>query len=132
MAKPNKGNRKRADMKQITEITRRDLIDLLINEFNFIILPSDKREFYDTRTFYYHGVLSEIDFLKRLYPLNELPSSDRRYSNAEGDIIQHTVSNDDWDIDWVFHDDRLKLSDGNYDKYLLDFISEIFHPTVRE
>lgn len=69
--------------------------------------------------------------MKRLYDLEKLPSYDSRFKNAQGDIWQHTVNNDDYELGWVFEDDRFCLSAGNDDKYLLDFLCEMFHPTAR-
>ena len=80
----------------------------------------------------YWGRLSEIEFLGRVYPLASMPSNDRRFPNAYGDIIQHTVNNDDWEYYWVFSDSRFCLSNGNEDEQLLDFICEMLHPAVRD
>ena len=78
----------------------------------------------------YHGRLSEVDFLSRIYDLKSMPSTDSRYKDAEGDIFQHTVNNDDWDIYWVFSDSRFNLSAGS-DEPLLKFLCETFNPVVR-
>jgi|CXWL01.1.fsa_nt_gi hypothetical protein len=78
----------------------------------------------------YHGDLSEIDFLSRLYDLEELPSTDRRFRTASGDIHQHTVNNEDWEQNWVFTDTRFELS-GGPDEKLLAFLAETAHPLVR-
>lgn len=78
----------------------------------------------------YHGRLSEIDFLNRIYDLSNLPSTDGRFKDSEGDIWQHTVNNYDWDNDWVFSDKRFKLRFGD-DEVLLSFLCEMFHPEVR-
>lgn len=43
--------------------------------------------------------------------LTEPPSTDYRFKDAAGDVWQHTINNpDDWDRDWVFHDDRFDLA----------------------
>ncbi|MEG3070321.1 MAG: abortive infection family protein [Peptococcaceae bacterium] len=127
-------------MNQITEVTRRDIIDILVNGFThtvFVDKPHPdffnyiESEDYDVKIDYW-GRLDEITFLKRLYPLNQLPSFDSRFKDAEGDIWQHTVNNDDYGLGWVFDDDRFHLSSGNDDKYLLDFLCEILHPAVRD
>lgn len=76
------------------------------------------------------GRLDHPDFLSRIYDLESLPSKDRRYPNASGDIHQHMVNNWDWDDDWVFGDDRFNLRDGT-DKNFLDFLVETVHPIVR-
>ncbi|MHB8132464.1 MAG: abortive infection family protein, partial [Mobilitalea sp.] len=70
-------------------------------------------------------------FLNRLFKLKELPSTDSRYKDAESDIWKHTVANDDWENGWVFNDRRFELYHGNDDEILLTFLSEIFHPAVR-
>ncbi|MCI9626366.1 MAG: abortive infection family protein [Clostridia bacterium] len=129
----------RDKMNQITEVTRRDIFDIL--NFGFtktIFVDKPHPDFFHYQVpedheikIHYWGRLDEISFLKRLYNLEKLPSYDSRFKNAEGDIWQHTVNNDDYELGWVFEDDRFCLSAGNDDKYLLDFLCEIFHPTVR-
>lgn len=99
-------------MKNITEITRRYIYDLF-------------RYGYD-----YYGSLTEIDFLKRLYPLEEMLSLDTRFENAASDIWQHTVNNDDYPSCWIFEDERFPLKNGS-DEDILRFLCEIFHPAVR-
>jgi hypothetical protein len=101
-------------MTKITEITRRDIVDRLTLD-----------------NVHWWGRLDEVAFLKRLYPLSEMPSTDSRFSNASGDIWQHCINNPgDWDYDWVFHDPRFELTDGNDDKFLR-FLCETVHPVVR-
>ncbi len=78
----------------------------------------------------YYGRFDEVEFLSRLYNLDELPSYDSRY-RARGDIIQHTVNNDDWDTFWAFSDGRFKLANGSDDEPLLKLICEMLHPAVR-
>lgn len=108
---------------RISEITRRDILDIIQGGYR----PSDDMFFsYIT----WHGRLEEITFLKRLYALNSLPSNDDRFKNAEEDIYQHRVNNNDWDDYWVFEDSRFGLSEGD-DEVLLNFLCEIFHPIVR-
>lgn len=97
--------------RQITEITRRDLREAL----------SDVA---------WWGRIDEVEFLSRLYSLHELPSHDERYNDAEGDIFQHRINNNDWDNDWVFTDDRFGLANGE-DEDLLRFLTEMLHPAVR-
>ena len=81
-------------------------------------------------TYRYFGRLEEIDFLKRIYDLEKMPSHDSRYKNAEIDIWKHTVNNDDYPPCWVFEDERFQLQNGS-DEIYLKFICEIFHPAVR-
>lgn len=75
------------------------------------------------------GEIDEIKFLQRIYDLKELPSSDSRYDDAEGDIRQHRYANDDWENDWIFGDERFGLQTS--DKALLKFLTETLHPEVR-
>jgi len=112
-------------MNRISEITKRDILDLFQNGM-------DIEEFFATKkiTYLYFGRLDEIEFLKRLYDLENMPSFDSRFQNAERDIWQHTVNNDDYPFCWVFEDERFQLKDGCDETYL-KFICEIFHPTVR-
>lgn len=98
---------------RITEVTRTRILDHLRNT------PGGRN---------WAGRLDEPEFLKRLYELEAMPSDDPRFINAEMDIWQHRVNNDDGDFDWVFHDPRFELaSDG----MLLKFLAEMLHPAVR-
>jgi hypothetical protein len=65
---------------KITELTRTDIVDALL---------LDKEH-------PFHGNLDMISFLKRVWPLETMPSEDSRFENAEGDIWQHTVNNCDY------------------------------------
>jgi len=96
----------------ISEITRRAIIDEL-----------------SLSNLAWWGRLDEPDFLTRLYRLGDLPSSDRRFSDAAGDIWQHRVNNNDWDDDWVFYDSRFSLMED--DEEFLRFLAETVHPVVR-
>lgn len=96
----------------ISELTRRYITEsLLASKINW------------------YGRFSETDFLGRLYDLTLLPSTDSRFKNALGDVIQHRENNDDWDNGWVFTDDRLGLADS--DEAFLRFLCEMVHPVVR-
>ena len=111
---------------RITNITRRDIFRL---NWSHITLETD--DIFNPYHFQLFGELEELDFLKRLYQLDAMPSNDTRFNNFEADIIQHTINNDDWDGGWIFVDDRLGLSSGD-DDTLLRFLCEIFHPEVRD
>lgn len=113
-------------MRNITEITRRDIFDLFQKGYVEYSWPTGEEQF----SYLYQGRLSEIDFLKKLYALDKLPSDDKRYKNAEEDIWHHTLNNDDWESGWVFTDDRFGLLKGN-DEVLLDFLCAVFHPENR-
>ena len=112
-------------MNRITEITKRDILDLFRNGLEI-------DDLFETKTvkYYYFGRLDEIDFLKRIYDLKKIPSNDSRFKDAEGDIWQHTVNNDDYPFCWVFEDERFELTNGTDEKYL-EFICEIFDSAVR-
>ncbi|MEU9019175.1 hypothetical protein [Actinomadura sp. NPDC048394] len=97
---------------RVTEVTRRRIIDGLLE-----IQPN------------WSGVLDEVDFLSRLYDLDNLPSRDPRFATAAQDIGQHRWLNDDWNDDWIFHDTRFGLVDQ--DDKLLRFLAEMLHPSVR-
>lgn len=112
-------------MNNITEITRRDIYDLFHDGY------FDEEENHGIVIYPYYGRLEEVDFLSRLYDLKSLPSKDSRYQDAEGDIIQHTRNNDDFESGWIFLDDRFDLKNGP-DESLLKFLCEIFHPLVRD
>lgn len=112
-------------MKHITEITRRDIFALFVYGMDIEELFDNKRIGYR-----YNGKLSEVDFLKRIYDLSKLPSYDSRFEDAEGDIWQHTINNDDYESGWVFKDERFGLLNGE-DEILLNFLCSVFHPAVR-
>lgn len=100
-------------MNKISTITRSDIIDIIKKE--------------DIK---WNGRLDEIEFLSRLYDLNNMPSTDSRFKNASLDIWQHRVNNYDWEDNWVFTDSRFNLmycDDATY----LNFLSEMLHPFVR-
>ncbi|MBN3114266.1 AAA family ATPase [Pectobacterium brasiliense] len=66
-----------------------------------------------------------IPFLNEIWDLNSMPSEDDRFNNAERDIIQHTINNDDWSWQELF-EDRLKLLDSE-DKFI-KFIEVFLSP----
>lgn len=70
-----------------------------------------------------------MEFLGRLYRLDELPSNDPRFENAFEDIWQHRVNNLDGGQDWVFYDDRFGLFQD--EEKFLQFIAATIHPVVR-
>lgn len=100
-------------MRTISEIIRRAIADVV----------ADGQ--YD-----WAGRFNEDDSLSRIYDLNSLPSTDRRYETAAGDIHQHRVNNTDWECDWVFYDSRFGLLSGPDDAFLR-FLAETVHPILR-
>ncbi len=120
-------------MNKISEITRMEIIELLKNGYEPDGHPESQYEAdnWENTKINIYGRLSEIDFLRRIYNFELLPSSDERFRNFEDDVFQHTVNNEDYPYDWIYDDRRLQLKDGS-DKIFLDFIKEIFHPIVRK
>lgn len=125
-------------MRKITEVTRRDIIDIIRNGFVGTV-PETTLDYYEHQQIEdvpveyqmsYYGRLDEITFLSRVYDLKNMPSTDSRFRDAEGDIWQHTVNNSDWEDGWVFSDPRFGLINGD-DEILLKFLCEMFHPIVR-
>lgn len=126
-------------MQKISKVTRRNIFDLFeigivldagMPSFNVngkMISPKENKELHMSL----YGRLDEIPFLERIFPLDEMPSTDRRYTSAREDIIKHTVANDDWPPFWIFSDERFHLLDCD-DAIFLDFICTIFHPVVRK
>ncbi|AZC91345.1 hypothetical protein C4K29_5066 [Pseudomonas chlororaphis subsp. piscium] len=78
----------------------------------------------------WYGQLDDVEFLSRLFDLQQLPSTDSRFKDAAGDIWQHRYNNDDWENDWVYADPRFQLIDGPVEQFLR-FLCEIVHPIVR-
>ncbi|MDR2151532.1 MAG: protein kinase [Helicobacteraceae bacterium] len=113
--------------RRITSVTRRDIFRRLKDIYEEYY-EYDGTRYYQFRMF---GDFNELDFLKRLYQLDAMPSSDPRFKNFEEDIIQHTINNNDWQSDWIFTDDRLNFAAGDDDS-LLRFLCEMFHPEIRD
>jgi len=65
---------------KITEITRRDIVDRLLLDTSW---P-------------FYGHMDLIQFLQRIWNLDQMPSEDYRFTNASRDIWQHMVNNSDW------------------------------------
>lgn len=78
----------------------------------------------------WYGQLDDVEFLSRLFDLQQFPSTDSRFKDAAGDIWQHRSNNDDWENDWVYTDPRFQLIDGPVEQFLR-FLCEIVHPIVR-
>ena len=77
---------------KISEFTRRDIFDFIrVEKINW------------------NGELEEPDFLSRIYDFGNIQSTDSRFNDAYGDIWQHRINNDDWDIYWMFSDERINL-----------------------
>jgi hypothetical protein len=95
----------------ITEVTRHNIVDaLLLRDGSF------------------HGNMDYLDFLKHVWDLASMPSTDSRFANAEGDIWQHTVNNNDWDEGYLLYD-YLGLRTCP-DTTFLKFVDTAVHPLV--
>lgn len=103
----------RSNMK-ISLKTKKELFNALKNEEHFF------------------GVLdvegNMITFLNEIWDLKNMPSEDDRFQDAYRDTIQHTVNNEDWDIDYIFHE-RFKLFESN--KTYIRFLEKIVSPKFR-
>lgn len=97
---------------QISEVTRRHILDHL--------LLIRKEPFY--------GRLEVLDFLKRVWNLESMPSEDSRFSTAEADIWQHMVRNSDWDDSYLLYE-RLDLLHCSDDEFKA-FVATCVHPVV--
>lgn len=73
----------------------------------------------------YGGIL---EFLNTVWDLKSMPSEDARFNDAEGDVIQHTINNNDWEIDYLFKD-RLRLFGS--DETFIRFIESVVSPRFR-
>ena len=100
------------DMNGISEVTRRAIVDWL--------LLQDKP---------FHGRLDLIDFLRRVWNLSSMPSTDNRFKDAEGDIWQHMVRNNDWTESDLLNNrlDVLRCPDEQFCK----FVETTVHPLAR-
>lgn len=98
---------------KISEVTRRNIVDEM--RISGIL---------------WNGRLEELDFLKRIFSFDCMPSHDDRFKNMEEDYYQHRIRNFDWDDDWIFFDSRINLFKCE-DKLFLNFICETIHPIVR-
>lgn len=113
-------------MNRITNLTRRDITELLTKGYDIDNIFST-----DHFVFIIWGRMTPVEFLNRLYPLKDLPSNDPRNKDAEEDIYFHVILNsNDYSENWPFDDERFPLKNGS-DEDLLSFLSEIFHPEVR-
>lgn len=93
----------------ITEITRGSIVDrILLAERPF------------------HGRMELLSFLRRVWDLSSMPSTDHRFEDAAGDIWQHMVNNSDWRYEYLLQE-RLNLLSCD-DKTFLRFLETCLHP----
>ena len=84
----------------------------------------------EIQTYHFSGILTDGEFLQRLYDIKSMPGSGGHCKTLDKEIWQHTVNNGDYETDWVFDDERFPLVNGSDEEYLR-FICEMFHPEVR-
>jgi len=75
-----------------------------------------------------------MSFLESIWELRILPSTDSRFKDLGGDIRQHIINNNDWDIDTLFLD-KLSLLDADVDifqKFLEKVVDAKFHKEESE
>lgn len=115
----------------ITDLTRQDLVDLFLTfDASPLVSLMDELSGHPRKLgIAWWGRLDDHSFLSRLYDLDALPSTDKRFITAGHDIRQHRENNSDWDDVWVFVDDRFELATS--DQKLLRFLAETIHPEVR-
>ncbi|MEC0089934.1 AbiJ-related protein [Paenibacillus macquariensis] len=76
------------------------------------------------------GEMDFIEFLQRTWDLDEMASTDPRYSNAREDIVQHVLANSDWD-ELFLYENILEIYNISDDQFIR-FIENTVHPRVRK
>lgn len=103
-------------MDNLTQSQKKKLFRKLLEHPDFLGIYSD-----------YDGILT---FLNKIWPLQEMSSTDSRFANAMDDARQHLVNNNDWELDYTFID-RFNLIDGPEDVFK-NFLDVIVSPDVRK
>lgn len=96
----------------ISEVTRQEVLKLVTTGRNF------------------YGKLEMMDFLGRVFPLDEMPSTDVRVKTARGDIIQHMIANYDWQEGFLLYE-YLNLLHCD-DELFMKFVCQVLHPVAIE
>jgi len=123
-------------LNKITDVTRQDIIDIIKNGFYeefdepYKNWETGQMEMGQTVFMPYYGRIDVVDFLDRIYNLDDLESNDSRYSTARYDIHNH-LGWGDIDSDFVFSDSRFQLTRLFDDEPLLKFMCEMLNPVVR-
>lgn len=104
----------------INESNRKKILDLILNAKRTFEFANNRDE----------GI---IPFLNEIWDLKSMPSEDNRFRNAEQDIIQHTINNDDWDLRELF-EERLKLieNEDNFAKFIEIFLLPKYQKTPED
>jgi len=105
------------ETQKISEVTRRDLIDLVL-----------------LRDTPFHGRLDLMSFLKRVWPLDRMTSTDHRFQDAAGDIWQHMVNNNDWSYPELLLDrlNILTIGDEQFGRFLEMCVHPLALPNAEE
>ncbi len=67
-----------------------------------------------------------MSFLSEIFPLDKMPSEDARHKNAEEDFSRHLLTNDDWDMHYVYQK-RLNLTEQT-DPIFVKFLELLISP----
>lgn len=69
-----------------------------------------------------------MQMLESVWDLFSMPSSDTRYKDAHGDIVQHFFNNSDWELDYLFIE-RLHVLDDTTDfkKFIEVMLAPEYH-----
>lgn len=102
-------------MKEISKRLKRELAEAIFKQENYLGRYSEDDGF--------------ISFYGKIWPLEEMPSTDDRFKTADRDIYQHMVNNDDWEFNYLVYE-YLNLLDGA-DIYFVTFLELVVSPEVR-
>ncbi|MFW1859388.1 hypothetical protein [Acinetobacter defluvii] len=73
--------------------------------------------------------IEPIVFFDEILDLKNLPSTDSRYKDARGDLIQHYINNNDWELDYILLE-RFNFIDS--DDIFIGLLNKIISPEVNE
>ena len=107
---------------KLTEITIRDIIDILINGIH----PDGENGYIIN----WHGILDEWEFISKACNLDKIPPI-YGYNSFKEEYQKHRINNYDYDDDWFFTDKRFPFQKGP-DSDILNIICFMFHPLVRK
>lgn len=110
---------------KISNVTKRDIKNLIVNGFEFDELFERKRVLV-----LWHGLLSEIDFIKRVCDTSKVNVVDNKFQSFDDEYKYHREIAKDYKKDYFFESDRLPFKNSDTETFLR-IICEIFHPEVR-
>lgn len=113
-------------MNRITNITKRDILDTLLNSTNDMNLLA-----YNRIRFNMFGLCKPLIFIDTIYDLRNLPSSNKKYKNCREELfaIDNNLTDEDY-IKLLLDDERFQIF-SKTDEDLLRFLCYVFHPEVR-